>query len=172
MRHLSVSPVPHTRKMLQSPQSDLTPVSLIYKLIWQKPTHFFIFQTALPVSFLQVFIVLGMYSFGSTLPHFQQIPLTARHMLGKVFLSSLFLWHVMPFSPKKLWTDFFYYEKTWNGITCNLHMRFILPSGGVFFLLFKLPLAMFISYLLSNFCHQNTNFARLPSAKCNCKFYH
>ena len=26
-----------------------------------------------------------------TPPHFQQIPLTARHMLGKVFLSSLFL---------------------------------------------------------------------------------
>ena len=69
----------------------------------------------------------------NTPPNFQQIPLTARHMLGKVFLSSLFLWHVMPFSPKKLWTDFFYYEKkTWNGITCNLNMRFILPSG-VFF---------------------------------------
>ena len=89
---------------------------LKYKLICQKPAHFLFVQMSVLSSFLQVFIVLGMYCLGSTLPHFQQIPLTARHMLGKVFLSSLFLWHVMPFSPKKLWTDFFYYEKTWNGI--------------------------------------------------------
>ena len=98
-----------------------------------------------------------MYSFGSTLPHFQQIPLTARHMLGKVFLSSLFLWHVMPFSPKKLWTDFFYYEKTWNGITCNLHMIFILPSGVFFCFLNSLRQCLsliFFSHLKkANFCH-------------------
>ena len=36
----------------------------MYKLICQKPAHFLSAQMALLSSFLEVFIVLGMYNFG------------------------------------------------------------------------------------------------------------
>ena len=122
--------------------------------------------SALPVIFLQEFIVLGIYSFGSTLPHFQQIPLTARHMLGKVFLSSLFLWHVMPFSPKKLWS-LNWFLLLWKKLKWH-NFQFaheVIFSIWKFFWLLKLPPAMVTSYFLSNFTHvKKVNFTVLSFA--------
>ena len=49
----------------------------MYKLICQKPAHFYM---AVPSSFLQVFILLGMYNFGAATTLFQ-----AKNLCGCCF---------------------------------------------------------------------------------------